>query len=302
MEKSIIIKKINRYFHDIEANYFNCRHSVRIREESNLYRDFFWHFFQDNQPNNVRILEVGTGTGLVPRILNSFPYSPQYLCIDLSLSMLNIVKNCPDLCNKDFLHYSVCDSEQLSFKSERFDLVVCNAALHHFPNVESFFQEANRVLNPGGILIIGHEPNKRFWTNRAVSFVYRTLHKINQLFSRDVNASRTEKSDYSNVCKGVNEILLNKGLITEPLPHETILEYVDIHSPNSGRKIDYSKGFTIQEIKERFFKGYSIEQLRYHYNLVSPNGVGILWRLFRLYNRIVFPSSAPSFSLILRKG
>ncbi|MBI4620239.1 MAG: class I SAM-dependent methyltransferase [Desulfobacterales bacterium] len=302
MEKSIFIKKINRYFHDIEANYFDFRHSVRIREESHLYRGFFQHFFRENQPDNVRILEVGTGTGLVPRVLTSFHYSPQYLCIDLSFSMLNAVRNCPDLCNKGFLRYSVCDSEQLSFKSERFDLVICNAALHHFPNAESFFEEAHRVLTPGGILIIGHEPNKRFWTNRAVSFAYRTLHKINKLFSRDAQISKTEKGDYSKVCNGVNEILLNKGLITEPLPHETILGHVDIHSPNSGSKIDYSKGFAIQEIKERFSKGYSIEQIRYHYSQGSPNGAGILWRLFRLYNRIVFPASAPSFSLILRKG
>lgn len=302
MEKSIIIKKINRYFHDIEANYFDFRHSVRIREESNLYQDFFQHFFRENQSDNVRVLEVGTGTGLVPRVLTSFNYSPQYLCIDLSFSMLNAVRNCPGLRDKGFLCYSVCDSEQLSFKSERFDLVICNAALHHFPNAESFFYEVDRVLTPGGILIIGHEPNKRFWTNRSVSFLYRILYKINKLFSRDAQIPKTEKGDYSKVCNGVNEILLNKGLITEPLPHETILGYVDTHSPNSGSKIDYSKGFTIQEIKERFFKGYSIEQLRYHYNPGSPDGVGILWRLFRFYNRIVFPASAPSFSLILRKG
>jgi 2-aminoethylphosphonate-pyruvate transaminase len=69
---------------------------------------------------------------------------------------------------------------ELPFADETFDGIVCNQVLHHldqgesddadsasFPNVQSFFREAFRVLRPNGVLVIntsGHEQHRDgFW-------------------------------------------------------------------------------------------------------------------------------------------
>ena len=53
------------------------------------------------------------------------------------------------------------DAEGLPFKNERFELVTCRIAPHHFPDVPSAVREVARVLKPGGsfflVDILGHD-------------------------------------------------------------------------------------------------------------------------------------------------
>ena len=46
------------------------------------------------------------------------------------------------------------DAEDLPFERERFDLVTCRIAPHHFPDARLFLRECARVLKPGGILLL----------------------------------------------------------------------------------------------------------------------------------------------------
>jgi len=300
MEQNEFIKKLNMYFHDIEADYFVDRHRFRFKNEAKLYRNFFRKHSKKFPSGNIRILELATGTGFVPKILLSFDWSPVYICTDISLSMLDKMKKSNRFSHKEFLHYVICDSERTPFKKESFDLVICNASMHHFPDIQNFCLEVDRVLNGQGIAIIGHEPNRLFWTNRAISLLYRLLQKI-QTISRKKSNSLKLDYDYKIICQRLNNRLLKNGLIKEPLSTETILGYVDIHSPNSGKKIDYSRGFIVKEIKRNFFKDYILKDLRYHYHGENLNRKGFINRLFEVYNRVFFPNSAPSFSLILEK-
>ena len=69
---------------------------------------------------------------------------------------------------------------ELPFADETFDGIVCNQVLHHldqgesddadsagFPNVQSFFREAFRVLRPNGVLVINTSSHQQhrdgFW-------------------------------------------------------------------------------------------------------------------------------------------
>ncbi len=49
--------------------------------------------------------------------------------------------------------YRIVDAEDLQFPSDSFDLITCRLAIHHFPHPTRFFQEAARVLRPGGYLL-----------------------------------------------------------------------------------------------------------------------------------------------------
>ena len=282
MEASLV-KKINQYFHDEEALFFPNRHRARIKEETLFYRDFFENLFQANN-KSIRILDVGAGTGLVASSLLS--NNCQFICADISYRMLDCARNNLSLENKS-LFFTVCDAENLPFGSETFDLITCNATMHHFPLVDKFLKELQRVLAKDGTLIIGFEPNRKFWTNRLVSLTYRVISKVKEFLQ---TSSLT--TSYNLVCQRVNERLLQEGIINSPLSCIEILKNVDIHSPNAGERIDYDKGFDIDELIKQDFQNFDTKKI-YHYDN-SP-------QFFGIYNRLLFPKSAPQFSLILKK-
>ena len=271
-----LIKKINQYFHDIEVSSFSKRHEVRMENESTLYREFFRDFFTENQ-RPIKILDVGSGTGLVARAIMDNDY--RFICTDISYNMLSTLKRNLNFDHRDRFSYVSCDVEYFPFAAGIFDLITCNAAMHHFPSINKFAQELERILSLKGKLIIGFETNRKFWTNKAVSFVYRLIYKI----CPNGNGNAT---NYNVICCDVNKRLLAEGIIDKPLSSAEILKYVDIHSPNAGERIDYSKGFDIDELSEHVFENFDAKIL-YHYNDSS--------KLFSIYNKLFFPKSAPQF-------
>ena len=57
------------------------------------------------------------------------------------------------------LKYACMDSENLAFKDEAFDKIICFEILHHLPNPEKGIKEMHRVLRRGGGRILVSEPN-----------------------------------------------------------------------------------------------------------------------------------------------
>ena len=272
------IKRLNRYFHDEEGRFFSDRHKCRIAEESTLYEDFF-RAYLPGISENINILDIGSGTGMVGRMI---PEGARMLvCADISYEMLKVSKDA----SEGKREYVVCDAENLPFLSGKFDVITCNAAMHHFPSVENFAREAYRVLAPKGTLVIGYEANRRFWKNPAVAFPYRVL-------SRIFKSSAEGGIDYSHICSRVNERLMEEKLIGRPMNKGEILSMVDIHSPNAGDAIDYSKAFDVKELLNGPFKAFRAK-VYYHYDRKN--------RLFGLYNKALFPKAASQFSLVLEK-
>ena len=56
------------------------------------------------------------------------------------------------------LKYACIDCEQLAFKDEAFDKIICFEILHHLPNPEKGVEEMHRVLRCGGRILVS-EPN-----------------------------------------------------------------------------------------------------------------------------------------------
>jgi SAM-dependent methyltransferase len=48
------------------------------------------------------------------------------------------------------MEVAAADAEALPFEDQRFDLVTCRIAAHHFPDVPRFVREVKRVLKAGG--------------------------------------------------------------------------------------------------------------------------------------------------------
>jgi ubiquinone/menaquinone biosynthesis C-methylase UbiE len=104
------------------------------------------------KPRARRILEVGCGTG---QWLGVFPSDTEVFGIDLSTEMLKRARGCN-------LHVQLIrgHANELPFSDNRFDLLYCVHALHHFEDPEKFINESIRLIHHGGALaIIGMDPS-----------------------------------------------------------------------------------------------------------------------------------------------
>jgi SAM-dependent methyltransferase len=81
-------------------------------------------------------LEVGAGTG----ISKEFIKCKNYFTSDFS--------------NYDYLDYKNVDALNTEFDDEKFDFIISSNMIHHVPYTISFFKEMDRILKPGGKLII----------------------------------------------------------------------------------------------------------------------------------------------------
>ena len=83
-----IIKKINRYFHDEESQFFQERHVDRIGNESTFYESAFKEIFSQNK-RDMKLLDIGTGTGMIESILSNFECN--LVCTDISFKILYLI-------------------------------------------------------------------------------------------------------------------------------------------------------------------------------------------------------------------
>jgi ubiquinone/menaquinone biosynthesis C-methylase UbiE len=102
--------------------------------------------------DHVNILDVGCGTGLITRKLNS----PHITALDinpwaLERARLN-VKN-------DNVNFVLGDAEELPFSDGQFDIVVCTEMLEHIVRPDLALECIYRILKPEALLI-GSVPSK----------------------------------------------------------------------------------------------------------------------------------------------
>jgi SAM-dependent methyltransferase len=102
-------------------------------------------------------LDVGGHQGRLRQFLSS---TQQYVSCDPFLNVFdnfdkqpNLLKAYPFLC--DPLNFICCDAEFLPFRSSSFQTVHMRSVVDHFLNPELALNEAYRVLEPDGVLIIG---------------------------------------------------------------------------------------------------------------------------------------------------
>jgi ubiquinone/menaquinone biosynthesis C-methylase UbiE len=97
-----------------------------------------------------RVLDAACGTGIVARVVaDQLGGRVEITGIDLNESMIKVARRiCPDV---DWRQGNVSD---MPFADERFDIVLCQAALPFFPDQVMALQEMRRVLCSGGRIAV----------------------------------------------------------------------------------------------------------------------------------------------------
>ena len=97
----------------------------------------------------MRVLDVATGTGLVLRAAHAITGSSG-LAVGLDPSG-GMLRECRKNCPAQLLQGR---GEQLPFADASFDMVSMGYALRHVPDLRALFSEYNRVLKPGGRVLV----------------------------------------------------------------------------------------------------------------------------------------------------
>lgn len=177
------------------------------------------------------VLELASGTGRVTRHLREhLPASIKLIATDLSPDMLEVNKS--KFTNSEGVEFAVADMQNLPFESNKFDVVVCQFGMMFPPDKQKAFDEAYRVLKPGGLFLFSTwEKTDRV---EIFSLVYKhilpffagedparflipySLHDVNQLknflIKSNFSSSKIERVVLKGISASANDLV--KGFFT----------------------------------------------------------------------------------------
>jgi len=294
-----LIKEVNRIFHEEEAKLYDERHPEIEREKEN------WNYvlgkYLPNMRKSFKVLDIGTGTGFVPSIVDKYLEKSLIICTDISKHMLQTAKmklrsDNPQNC----FEFVVCDAENLPFNDSSINIVTINSTLHHIPNYRKLLDEINRVLSKGGILFIMHEPNKLFYGSWMLSKINRIC-QLYLSFKSKFEKSKKRKIEETNLFERVNRRLINERIISEPLSQREIQSLVDVHSPTASGTPNRNKGFIPEEIASQLRSLSLLEMKTYnHLGKINPKKDIVCFLLNSLLAKI-FKLKGYMFYIVLTK-
>lgn len=298
-----LVLRVNELYHDAEnAAYADMHPEIFVAEQRRWSRMLRAHLPKGKA---LRCLDIGAGTGFVGRqLLPLLPEGSELICADISQAMLDICADAlPALRPGVAVQVLKLSDEHLPVEDASVDVVLMNSVLHHVPDAELFLAEIARVLRPGGLLFIGHEPNRRFYAHALLVCQFKLFRALSprRLAGKILAVIGVIKPGIARpdpVCDAVNRGLLAEGLVQVPLSRHEISALVDIHSPTAGgehpdRGFDpwatLPQGMTVQHVET--------------YGHLSKAARGS--RVLRVYERllaVLFPRSGATFFLVARRG
>jgi len=114
--------------------------------------------------SDANVLELGCGTGKNTQWLLS--KAKHLIAADFSAEMLAIAKSHLQAQKVEFVQTDL--REPWPFTPGQFNLVTCSLILEHIENLDFIFEQANTVLQPGGLFYIGElHPGKQYAGSKA---------------------------------------------------------------------------------------------------------------------------------------
>lgn len=138
------------------------------------------------------LLDVWCWTGPILSLLSKEFPDKHYVGLDLTPKMIEVAKS-KKLKNVEFI---VCDAEDLPFKENSFDIVVCSQSFHHYPNPQKFFNGVSKVLRPWGKLILR---DMSWWPLLNWFMNYIEIPFLNKIWFWDVRIYT--KNDIKKLCE-----------------------------------------------------------------------------------------------------
>jgi len=277
--KQKLALRVNEIFHDFEGKKYQEKHEDIFTSEALRWQQHAEKYFQAYEVP-ITVLDIGTGTGFIP--LNTASYlfdNDLFICSDISKEMLDVTQK--NISVKDYkckFKYHKLNGENIGISNVT--IITMNSVVHHIPDLEQFFTQIGKIIDPGGRIIIGHEPNKLFYNEKvllkhylffqALSSPKKLITSIVRLIGltsllKKIAGNKAEKS---KIVVRINEVLIKEKSVKQPLTADEINKMIDYHSPSAGTKIDLTKGIDIEDICQKYLPSFEIEYFE-SYNYLS---------------------------------
>jgi ubiquinone/menaquinone biosynthesis C-methylase UbiE len=106
-------------------------------------------------PEEGEILDLGTGTALIPIELCRQRPTARVRAVDLAETMLEVARqNVAKAGLSEQIRLERVDAKKLPYRDGQFATVISNSIVHHLPDPWSVFEESWRVTAQGGLLFV----------------------------------------------------------------------------------------------------------------------------------------------------
>jgi len=158
------------------------------------YEDFV-HKYLTMTPfrNDDTILEVATGTGVIPRAIHekSIPHKKIH-ALDITYAMLQQAnKKNRQEGYKNAIKLTCASAMQMPYPNNSFSLVMCGLAVHHM-DARKLFSEIYRVLANDGCISIADVGGSPLWKFPIVRFFIQIGSFLFYLIKEDMSRARAE--------------------------------------------------------------------------------------------------------------
>lgn len=233
---------LNLTFHEFESESYDELHAYMwesLPAQFNLLIEDCLSCYPD-LPADLRVLDIGCGTGLASDSLFKTAIGSRIRAIDLldiSAEMLRRASQrasrwpAPATC-----HRGLIDSLA---EGHRYEVIIACSVLHHIPGLAAFFQAVRKLQADGGVFLHLQDPNGDFLTDpelrqRRALLSQRLLPKwVHRLapwrIAGRICRELTGRQGQDYISK-TNRALLEKGLVATPLSVAEIFAITDIHA------------------------------------------------------------------------
>jgi len=114
-----------------------------------------------------RGLVLGCGGGALERRAAALGLCRSFYGVDISPEAVEVARTLACREGWSRFRYEALDANYLQLEPESFDLIVADMAVHHIDRLEHLFDQFNKALRAGGILILNEfvGPNRFQWTD-----------------------------------------------------------------------------------------------------------------------------------------
>jgi SAM-dependent methyltransferase len=185
-------------------------------------------------PANLRLLDVGCGTGLGSELLLHTEFGKRVGHVDLLDTSSEMLDRASRRSRNWPVSAEMHHGDITSIETERFDVVLACSVLHHIPDLHSFLAQVSALLREGGVFLHLQDPNGDHVGESAFvarqGILRRHEGRVPPMWYQRVLARMRRLSRRKTYIDKINEELLTSETIENAMTDDEMWLVTDIHA------------------------------------------------------------------------